>query len=230
MAVLMIGHSDPPLSGKDYFSENSWADIILACQTNKVPDTWVIGDSKPMTINGVEYKVLVIGKKHDSYADGTGLAPLTFQMFECYTTPYRMNGNDTNAGGWEYCQMRTSHIPTILSLMPGAVQSALREVSKLTTGGSRSSTIVTTADKLFLLSEMETYGVASNSTVAEGIQYEYYRKGYSTAKKVAGANSICWLRSPYKGNSNAFCCIDNGGGASYYNSSNSAGVSLAFCF
>jgi hypothetical protein len=126
--------------------------------------------------------------------------------------------------------MRTWHLPDILALMPSEVQSALREVSKVTTIGSKNSMLTTTADKLFLLSEMEIFGVVSSSKVGEGVQYEYYRKGYSSAKKVAGANSIYWLRSPHGGDSYAFCCVAAGGGASYYNSSNTAGVPFAFCF
>lgn len=230
MAVFMIGHPDPPPYGKDYFSENSWEEIIKACQMNEVPDTWVIGDSKPMTINGVEYNVRIIGKGHDNYSDGTGRAPLTFELSDCYGTEYRMNGTDTSGTGWGNSQMRTSHIPNILALMPSEVKLALREVNKLTTAGNATSTIVTTADKLFLLSEMEMFGVVSNSRVAEGTQYEYYRKGYSTAKKVAGANRISWLRSPHGSTFAAFCCVASGGGASYYNASNTAGVFFAFCF
>lgn len=230
MAVFVSGSVLPPSIGKDSFAANDWATIIKACQMNAVPAAWSIADKKSMTINGVEYVVDIIGKNHDAYADGTGNAPLTFQLHDCYATAYRMNGNDTNNGGWTSSQMRTTHIPAILALMPSEVKAALREVTKLTTGGSTSGTVVPTVDKLFLLSELEMFGVSSNSKPGEGKQYEYYNKGYSTAKKVNGTNSIAWLRSPRGTDSGSFCCIGSGGGASYYGASNTAGVSFAFCF
>lgn len=230
MAVLMSGGGGEASLYEQNFSVSSWEEIIEACQRNKVPNSWRVGNYKSMTINGMNYRIDIIGKNHDVYADGTGIAPLTFQLHDCYETKYRMNGNDTNSGGWNKSQMRTLHIPTILSLMPSEVQAALREVNKLTTGGSTSSTIVTTADKLFLLSEIETFGVVSYSKAGEGSQYEYYAEGYSNAKKVAGVDSIYWLRSPKGNDSASFCSVSNGGGGGYYGPSNPAGVSFAFCF
>ena len=230
MAVFTSGSVSSLPFGKDNFSDNDWATVIKACQMDAVPATWAVGDQKTMTINGTEYTVSILGKNHDNYSDGTGKAPLTFQLLHCYNTKYRMNGNDTNSGGWTSCQMRSLHLPAILALMPSEVQSALREVNKLTTGGSTSGTIITTADKLFLLSEVEVFGTLSNSRTGEGIRYDYYNKGYSNAKKSNGADSIYWLRSPRTSDSNNFCCVAAGGGASYYGPSNPAGVSFAFCF
>jgi hypothetical protein len=174
--------------------------------------------------------VTIIGKYHDNYSDGIGKAPITFQLQECYNTKYRMNSSDTNVESWNNSQMRSTHIPAILKLMPTEVQSALREVNKHTTNGDTGSTIVTTADKLFLLSEVEVFGVSSNSKGGEGIRYEYYAKSYTPIKKVNGTNSIYWLRSPQGINSTGFCCVGNNGGANYQNAATTAGVSFAFCF
>ena len=73
------------------FADNSWAAIIAACQAREVPDTWAVGDSKPMTIGGADYQIDIIGENHDSYTDGSGTAPLTFQMHDCYGTDYAIN-------------------------------------------------------------------------------------------------------------------------------------------
>ena len=37
------------------FADNTWDIIINACHSGNVPDTWVAGDSKTMTIDGVNY-------------------------------------------------------------------------------------------------------------------------------------------------------------------------------
>ena len=80
------------------FSKNSWADIIAACQSGQVLDTWVADGScyKDMLIGGKNYRIDIIGKNHDTYASG-GTAPLTFQMHDCYGTPYQMNSSSTNS-------------------------------------------------------------------------------------------------------------------------------------
>ena len=62
MAVFTSGSVMLPTVGKDNFSDNNWSTIIKACQMNAVPESWNVGDQKPMTINGIEYLVDIIGK------------------------------------------------------------------------------------------------------------------------------------------------------------------------
>ena len=47
----------------DTFSANTWEDIIGACQSGSVPETWVVGNQKTMTINSASYTVTIIGKR-----------------------------------------------------------------------------------------------------------------------------------------------------------------------
>ena len=51
---------------KDNFADNDWSDIIAACHSGSVPSTWVVGNSKTMTINGASYQVDIIGKSRDA--------------------------------------------------------------------------------------------------------------------------------------------------------------------
>ena len=212
------------------FSGNDWEAIIRACKGNNVPDTWVIGDSKTMTINGIDYQIDIIGKNHDDYADGSGKAPLTFQMHDCYGTIYGMNTSDTNSGGWKDSAMRKTHLPAILRLMPEEVQSGIRYVNKKTSAGGESSTIETVADELFLLSEVEITGAVDSSFSYEGTQYAYYVAGNSIVKKLNGADANWWTRSPYKNNSFSFARITSGGYSSSLPASGGIGVAFAFCF
>lgn len=218
------------------FKNNSWTQIIKACQKNEVPSTWTIGSQKDMTINGKDYTIDIIGKNHDDYADGSGKAPLTFQLHDCYDTSYRMNSTKSNANGWGYSEMRTTHLPAILALMPSEVQAAIKEVNKLTRASYSNSSINTTADKLFLLSMMEIFdATASNSSgegaLGEGSQYAYYKEGNSKIKKMNDTAQMWWARSPRITTSTGYCSVSTAGGASFYNNSHYAqGVSFAFCF
>ena len=206
--------------------------IIYACKNNLVPSTWGAGSYTYMTINGTRYRVDVIGKDHDEYADGSGTAPLTFQLHTCYGTRYTMNSSSTNVGGWKDSEMRNTHLPAIFALMPSEVQAAIKEVNKLTSAGNKSTTINTTADKLFLLSEIEIFGSVTNSVAGEGSQYERYASSIygDTVKTVNGAASAWLSRSPRKTSALQFCGVDSEGNTTTTSASLSRGVSFAFCF
>ena len=214
---------------KDNFADNDWSAIIAACHSGSVPSTWVVGNSKTMTINGASYQVDIIGKNHDTYANG-GKAPLTFQLHDCYADTKAMNSSDTNSGGWTSCAMRSTHLPAILALMPTEVQNGIREVNKPTSAGSQSSTINTTADKLFLLSEIEIFGSVNYSKSGEGTQYDYYKAGNSKVKKRNGSAAFWWERSPYASYSTRFCLVGSDGNAYTIAASYAFGVAFGFCF
>lgn len=212
------------------FANNTWEQIIAACHNNEVPDTWKVADQKHMTINGVDYQIDIIGKNHDDYSDGSGKAPLTFQLHDCYADSKQMNSSSTNIGGWASCAMRSTHLPAILELMPTEVQNGIREVNKLTSAGNQSDVINTTADKLFLLSEIEIFGSVSNSKSGEGTQYDYYKAGNSRAKTRNGSASAWWERSPRGSKSTYFCRVVSNGDSNYSNAINPSGVAFGFCF
>ena len=219
-----------PVSYKPNFADNDWATIIKACHKNQVPDTWVVGNSKTMLINGTEYQIDIIGKGHDAYADGSGKSPLTFQLHDCYGEEYAMNGTNTNSGGWTNCAMRKTHLPAILAKMPTEVQNSIRAVNKLTSAGSGSDTINTTADKLFLLSEIEIFGSVSYSKSGEGTQYAYYKAGNSKVKKYNGSAYNWQERSPYGRSTSFFCIVNSNGNADYDSARTAFGVAFGFCF
>lgn len=212
------------------FSNASWAEIIAACHGGNVPATWAVGDSKTMTIGGTEYQIDIIGKGHDDYADGSGKAPLTLQLHDCYPTEYKMNTSYSNAGGWNASELRTEHLPALLALMPAEVQNGIRAVSKKTSMGSGSSTLETTSDALFLLSEAEALGTTVYSAPGEGTQYDYYKVSSRLVKNRSGAANQWWERSPSASGSSDFCRISESGGAYATYAAYSSGVSFAFCF
>ena len=211
------------------FADNDWTTIIAACHSGSVPSTWVVGNSKTMIINGESYQVDIIGKNHDTYTAG-GKAPLTFQLHDCYADNKAMNSSSTSSGGWTSCVMRSTHLPAILALMPTEVQSGIREVNKLTSAGNKSTTINTTADKLFLLSEVEIFGSTTYSAAGEGTQYDYYKAGNSKVKKWNGSATYWGERSPSTSFSAYFCTVSSSGYADVNDANRSNGVAFGFCF
>lgn len=189
------------------FASNTWEQIIATCQSGSVPDTWVAGDSKTMTIDGADYQVDIIGKSHDTYAAG-GTAPLTFQLHDCLNTKYKWQAT------WD----------NLITKLPQSIQSAVKPVSKTINNESVSP-------KLFNLTEKEVFGVKVLAEYAEGTQYAYYAAGNSKIKTADGGVSDWQLSSLAKGNALYTCCAVDRDGKAGINSANSAnGVAYAFCF
>lgn len=200
---------------KSVFANNEWSEIITACHSNTVPDTWAVGNSKMMTIGGVDYQIDIIGKQHatDTYRDisddvnGT-VAPLTFQLHGLLPTSMKYyNTLESNSGGWFKSDLRAYLQSTILQQMPQEVQAGIRTIHKTAMYSTDSGYTNTGADTLFLLSEYEIFGKLNNSSIAstslkEGAQYEYYKTGGADRRKkyLAGNEgddygSPWWLRS-----------------------------------
>nr|DAV49718.1 MAG TPA: hypothetical protein [Caudoviricetes sp.] len=212
------------------FANNTWEQIIEACHNNAVPNTWKVADQKPMTIGGTDYLIDIIGKNHDDYADGSGKAPLTFQLHDCYKIAKAMHSTAANTMGWTKCSMRVEHLPIILKQMPADVQSGIREVNKISASGGRSTSLVTTKDSLFLLSEGEVFGSAINSHPGEGTQYDYYKAGNSTVKDFNGNAYDWWERSPTANSTRYYCNVKSTGSAVNSSANVTRGVAFGFCF
>ena len=172
---------------------------------------------------------VIISASSPDYTDGSGKAPLTFQLHDCYGTKYTMNDSNTNFGSWNGSLMCTNYITNIFSLLPTAVQNAVRVVNKKTSKGTTQSNLVISKDKLFLLSEKEVTGLVKNSFSGEGTQYSYYANGGSPIKHFGGNPVRWWTRSPTTG-SGSFAIIETNGSGSSNGAALSNGVSFAFCF
>lgn len=226
-ADVVVGTANVDLAMIDpVFGNNSWAAIIKACQEKQVPNTWNVGDSCNMTINNKTYAIDIIGKNHDDYADGSGKAPLTFQMHTTYATQYKMNGAEDNSCGWKNCLVRTSNaFPALKKVMPAEVVAALKAVTKKTTAGGASSAIDTTEDTLFLLSEIEVQGTRTFSYPGEGTQYAYYKTAANRKK-----NRAWYLRSPRLNSTTCFDRTGWSGEADWSAASEVDGIAAAWCF
>lgn len=212
------------------FANNTWEQIIEACHNNEVPDAWKVADQKPMTIGGSDYLIDIIGKNHDDYSDGSGKAPLTFQLHDCYKIAKAMHSTASNAMGWTQCSMRVEHLPIMLKQMPADVQSGIREVNKISASSGRSHVLVTTKDSLFLLSEVEVFGSSINSNSGEGTQYDYYKAGNSTVKNFNGSAYDWWERSPSAGSTRYYCTVKSTGSSINSGANAIRGVAFGFCF
>ena len=238
------------------FAEATWEQIAQASEAGTAKDYFAVGDEKTISLSTDEQITLVIlGFDHDDLSDGSGKAGITIGMKNLLATQYRMNATFTNSGGWDESEMRTSTMATLLSQLPADLRNVIKQVNKKATAGSQSTTITTSADKLFLfaLAELASKTGLENSMGAsikdnaatyeqEGTQYEYFKNTVGDAdiyndcpalvKKLSnggGSARFWWLRSPILDYSTYFWYVLPAGSVGINSADNSYGVSFGFC-
>lgn len=229
------------LPPKDTLENTSWANIALVAEAGKAAEYWSVGDTKTITfgsavLGSTSIVVKIMGFEYDDLADGSGKAKISFGMADSFATTQKMNGSDTTAGGWTSCALRTTIINTLLPAFTAAIgANIIKPVTKRTSAGSKSTTINTSTDSLWLLSEYEvfgatTYSVAGEKPTDKSICYPIFTSAASRIKKVGSSAVYWWERSPYASSSAIFGGVNSsgsagGGQAAQY----SFGVALGFC-
>lgn len=246
-------------------NDNEWSTIKSVSDAGQGANYWSIGDCKEITLNGTvgaltlsNYStyVYIIGFNHNASVEGTNR--IHFQLAKTAlsggtdialydeSAGFEMNTNDTNSGGWSASNMRksvcgtslSSYSGTILAVIPAALRTVLKSVTKYTnnTGNSSAASAVTaTTDYFFLLSEYEVCGelVASNTNEkSKQAQYSYYSAGNSKIKYNHGETGTAvnwWLRSPASNGLDSFMIVYKYGSATYYPANFSLGFAPGFC-
>lgn len=225
----------------------SWSEISQIARAGRAPMLFNIGDEKTITLStGEKITLVILDFWHDYYYDADNdedvPAGITFGLKNCLATRYQMNASNTNVGGWESSKMRTSVMATLLSQLPSDLQNVIIEVKKQTSAGNKSTTITTTNDKLFLLSEVEVDGTTAATYANEGKQYPYFMRNnayegdyYGNPNYVKGLSNGdggsygWWLRSPGVTYTYSFRCVSNDGDVGSFVAGGSSGVSFGFC-
>lgn len=229
-----------------------------------ISDYWAVGDKRTIHHNAMDatgvseshrandYAYVIIGIEHDDLVtaiNGKTKAAITIQtermLYLDTTTEYNasynashecgyINGSSTNSGGWEGCVRRTWCNNVYKKCLPTYIQNMMKQVKKLTSAGSRSSTIKISNDYAFLLSEIEIFGSATYSYAGEGKQYQYFKNATANRYKKPRYSSTYvsgqyWTRSPYSSGSDSFCGVGRGGGANADSASNTGGIAPCLC-
>ena len=255
--------------------KNEWKVIKKVADADKGANYWAVGDTKRITLNGkvgaytfsnFNVDVFILGFNHNSTKEGThrihfllgkiggkfvGLVDSYYDPSGYTTTSgaFTMNTSDTNRGGWDKTQMRSTVLGaasdptnptanTLLAALPADLRAVMKSVTKYTDntgGGSNSASAVTaTTDYLWLLAEFEVFGsrtYANSSEPSSQAQYEYFKAGNSKIayKHSAAETAAAWrLRSPSYTDTSTFCAVDSGGGATHYYASRSLALVPGF--
>ena len=217
-----------PLKNLDHLS---WDEINQIGLSGKAREVFALGAQKKDRMkDGFVAVWKIIGFNHDDLADGTGKAPLSWDMVRVYKEDWSWNDENTNRGGYEASDVRRRLDVEFFSLCSDELQAIIKPVIKLTSVGNCREEIVASTCKIWLKSEKELYGHCFYSMPGEGRWYEYYQQeDVPYYKEDDDGNRRCnLLRSPYYGDSNYFCFVSTNGNATTANARYSYGLAPAF--
>ena len=220
------------------FAYSDWATIAELSENGRAQSFFRVGDEKTIELTtGEQVTLVILGFNHDDLTSG-GKAGMTIGMKNLLATGYRMNASTTSEGGWDKSEMCTSTMATLLSQLPSDLQGVIKQVNKKATAGGASTSITTSANKLWLLAEVEVDGTTSAGYAYEGEQYEYWKTvkdGTVAADRIkylsngSGSADVWWLRSSSVSYSMYFRAFTSTGSVIDGIEFGTHGVSFGFC-
>ena len=234
-------YSDNPADNSGY----TLAEFCGIIEQGRAKEYFAVGEKIKITPNtdafaDTEIIVQLLDFAHFKLADGSeNFAATTWGMIGLMNATSRMNSTNINKGGWPASLMRTYLNETIFNELPRWCQALFKQVQVMSSQGETSATIVTSNDKMFLLSQAEvgfdTSAVPYINEVdagAENITFPVFTDNASRVKKTyngTGAAAYWWLRSPLASSSTYFCYVHSSGYAGSNPASNASGVAFGFC-
>lgn len=237
-----------------------------------IKSVWKLGDKRKIHLNAMPASGIIeahraqdidfeiIGFEHDTLTtpiNGHTKALISLDQKDCLsdgqdgvknTERGFMSPNNASTGtGWKGCERRTWCNTIYINAFPQYMQNLIKAVNKLTATSSTNSSILTTSDKGFLLSEIELFGGRRYSFAGEGTHYEYFTTGTDQNGKDKWKNppwnstspywyhlsgSAYWLRSPERNTSSnrkTFTSVTSSGNYAYYSEGSNAMFAPAIC-
>ena len=225
------------------FSDMSW-EINSQLLEQGHTELYSVGEYKTFILNGVagtmsfdntQAYATIIGINHNSSREGNNRLHLQISLNNNNTMMLgseQMNTSNTNNGGWGSSYMRNTILAQLFDCLPTDLQAVVKNTTKYTSAGNESTNIVSTSDRLFLLSEFEIFGNTTYSVSGERNyqqRYSWYSNHSSIKYNSSNSASPWWERSPYQSNSSYFCIVGDNGDASYYGAGGSRGVAPCLC-
>ena len=220
-----------PLSISGIFSDNTWAQIISAIETDTVPDTWNVGDEKTLELSGAYNMTITLqiwDFNHFDKSDGSGKANICFGCKDIYIME-QMNTINSFIGGWANMPMRNTVMQNIYNSMPYELQNAIKEVTiEYNPGGT--SNIYTCNDKVFIpsINEVGIPDTPSFGTAFPIFSDDTSRMKYDMRPNGSGDPDFWWTRTAYDYSTDYFLAVYPNGYYDCYTITYTEGA--VFCF
>lgn len=212
---------------------NSWETIAYYSSVGLGPSLWSLGDTKQFALStGEVLNAAIYGFNHD--------APytITFGMGRnsLLADTRVMNNTNTNSGSFKGSTNYAWIASVLYSQIPSDLQSVIKIVNKKTSVGNASPIIQESSYSLWLFSEVEVLGDASNSYPGEGTKYPIFTNNESRRrwkKNSVGSSGYAvtawWLRSPRRSDSIRYVYVGTDGATNYDSAVVRYAINFGFC-
>lgn len=196
-----------PILANPIFAEATWEEIIQACNTHTVPESWKVGDMKQIIYDGNPESGIcfkICGKRVDNLADGSGKEELSFVVAGPYWKNYELFYKNWHN---EYNSFKKDVMPGLLAKFEENLRNNIKTVTKKMSKYKSYTeySLVTTNDTLWFLSVAELGGNSSYSDEGptypcftdnasrkyDGITY-YLTRSDKRYDRSTGPN-VCWV-------------------------------------
>ena len=218
--------------------DDTWEQILAAEEEGTYSTKYHVGDTKSVSIDGVDVIMQIAAFDADTIAGGSEKAKISWVCKKLYGENQKMNTTSSTSGGWPAMSMYTYLNDTssgVYSKIESTVKDAIKTVVKPYWDAAASAE-KTSNDKLWLLSNQEVNFVTSGNYHKEddGVTYSGL---FPTATNSSNTNRVkynssysaghWWLRS--SDGSTYFVFVNSGGGAGSVSANSSYGVVFGFC-
>lgn len=176
----------------------SWEQINQVAELGLGESYFDVGEEKDIVLSTGEVLTLQIyGFNHDEISGaGSNKTNITFGLKNLMASQRSINSIATNIGGWNNSELRSWVNSDLLSKLSTNIQTIIKPVNKLTSGGSSNNVLVISVDKLFIFSKKEISSSDTNTLANEGYQYPIFASA-TLVKKIGETPASWWARSIY---------------------------------
>lgn len=183
---------------KATFANSSWSEIARISEEGKAKETFNVGDTRTILLDGEEIELMIAGFDHDDLADGSGKAGITIISNTMANNVTSVFGNTIyyNAGN----SLR-SNTASLKEKLPDDLQPYIKRVTKKINSASNQTIEYDLREEVFALSVKEINASTSLQYIQVGTPYEAFLQGYATIQaRVHGTEeySNYWLKQNEK--------------------------------
>ena len=213
----------------DCLDDLSWDEIDRIGKSGTARERFALGATKKDHMkNGFVAVWQIIGFDHDDLEDGSGKAPISWDMVGLYKDEAAMR-KDGSSVWWNDSDIRSFLNGDFKNNVSNELAAVVKPVWKYS--ANRNGVMEKTADEFWIKSEQELYGRKFWSYGSEGHWYEFYAQENVcyNKKKPNGNDDWQWLRSVNADYSYSFCYVHPSGSVINAFATISFGFAPAFC-
>ena len=186
-------------SEKLTFAGATWGDIARISEAGDAQKHFALGDTRVISVNGVDCTFQIVGFNHDDLADGSGKAGITCMMKGCVTGD-KVAWASSSTNVLYSKSIVDSTVCGYLSTLESNLQSVIKSVNKKVDGkiyvAFDDGTITTVSRKLWIPCIQElNYSNAAWYTKTLGTRYEWYSSYRTADYPTISAASRVWMRN-----------------------------------